>query len=299
MFWVPGSESAFKTVQFLLSSHDLSFTVSQILKTCGMFEDLLPGTCLSDDKAKQEGKKFQKKTTTFYSSLRSYPYHGRLKYSHQNDKYPPSTLEDFLGKHIESAREKLENSAARLRENEKLSELICRGLNLKELVSQSKWSLAAQQGSLRTLLQLCARRESEFGQLEGRTVVFANYTDVDPLGRVKLAVQDVPEVWLSVSFDLGPVYANCCVKSTYVVSGEQIRVHSFSWMLLHCTPAVDSTGGCYPKGLVLQLSEVYLWDFGNYLSREIAMLFTKQLWGVFFRLQHGNITVHVQLTHRK
>ena len=189
----------FRTVQISLSSHDLNFTVSHILKSCGMLEDLVT--------LHQSGKQQEKVTV---ASPFSGPVHWLHVYNQFKDRQCPVgmahvhnkgkyTLADFLSKNIASVKEKLENSATLRKENVRLSEKICRELNLRKLVSECKWGLGAYQGSLQSLLQLCATNKAKFCSLEGRTVVFTNWTDVDPQGKVMLGVQDVPEFWLSVS----------------------------------------------------------------------------------------------------
>lgn len=137
------------------------------------------------------------------------PHHWRHVYEQFSDRQTPVdlaqlqrnsrlSLKDFLDKKITSANEKQESSKSLLEENILLSEKICQKLKLQKLESISGWSYSSYHGSLKNFLNLCYSKQSELQSLEGRTVVFTDWTGVDPLGRVMLNTQDVPEFWLSV-----------------------------------------------------------------------------------------------------
>lgn len=137
------------------------------------------------------------------------PHHWMHVYQQFSDRQTPVdlaqlqrnarlSLKDFLDKNIKDATEKQESSKNLLEEIILLSEKICQKLKLKKLESISGWSYSSCHGSLKNFLNLCYSKQYELQSLEGRTVVFTDWTGVDPLGRVMLNTQDVPEFWLSV-----------------------------------------------------------------------------------------------------
>lgn len=109
-----------------------------------------------------------------------------------------STLKDFLVQNIKNAKEKQESSKPLLKENALLSEAICKELGLKQLESANGWSYSSHHGCLKNFLRLCYTKQSELQRLNGRTVVFTDWTGIDPHGRVLLNIRDTPQFWLSV-----------------------------------------------------------------------------------------------------
>lgn len=149
------------------------------------------------------------------------PHHWMHVYQQFSDRQSPVdlaqlqknarlSLNDFLDKNIKDAKEKQESSKALLEEITVLSEKICQKLKLKKLESVSGWSYSSYHGSLKNFLNLCCSKQSELESLQGRTVVFADWTGVDPLGRVMLNTQDVPEFWLSVGLVALCNTKSCC-----------------------------------------------------------------------------------------
>lgn len=180
-----------------LFSRDVHFTISHILKTCGMMEDLV--TLHQDNRAPKVSVALP------YGA----PHHWLHVYQQFSDRETPvdlaqlqrnsrSTLKDFLFKNLENAKEKQESSKSLLEENNLLSARICKELRLKKLELVSGWSFSSCHGSLKNFLKLCYSKQSELESLAGRTVVFTDWTGIDPRGHVMLNTQDVPEFWLSV-----------------------------------------------------------------------------------------------------
>lgn len=187
----------FKTVRVSLFSRDVHFTISHILKTCGMMEDLV--TLHQDNRA----------TKVSVALPYGAPHHWLHVYQQFSDRETPvdlaqlqrnsrSTLKDFLFKNLENAKEKQESSKSLLEENNLLSARICKELRLKKLELASGWSFSSCHGSLKNFLKLCYSKQSELESLAGRTVVFTDWTGIDPRGHVMLNTQDVPEFWLSL-----------------------------------------------------------------------------------------------------
>lgn len=108
------------------------------------------------------------------------------------------SLKEFLNKNIKDAKDKQESSKMLWKENILLSEKICQKLKLRKLKTISGWCHSSYHGSLKNFLNLCYSKQSEMSSLKGRTVVFTDWTGVDPCGNVMLNTQDVPEFWLSV-----------------------------------------------------------------------------------------------------
>lgn len=191
-----GSET-FKTVRVSLFSRDVSFTISHILKTCGMLEDLVT--------LHQNNRDSKLSVALPYDA----PNHWLHVYQQFSDRQSPvdlaqlqrnsrSTLKDFLVQNIKNAKEKQESSKPLLKENALLSETICKELGLKQLESASGWSYSSHHGCLKNFLRLCYTKQSELQRLNGRTVVFTDWTGIDPHGRVMLNIRDTPQFWLSV-----------------------------------------------------------------------------------------------------
>lgn len=187
----------FKTVRVSLFSRDVQFTISHILKTCGMLEDLVT--------LHQNNKKPKVSVALPYDA----PHHWLNVYKQFSDRQSPVdlaqlqrnsrlSLRDFLDKNIKSTKEKQESSKALLEEIDLLSDKICHELKLNKLDSISGWSYSSYHGSLKNFWNLCLSKQSELQSLKGRTIVFTDWTGVDPLGRVMLNTQDVPEFWLSL-----------------------------------------------------------------------------------------------------
>lgn len=128
-----------------------------------------------------------------------------------------STLKDFLDKNLEIAKEKQESSKAILEENKLLSERICKELTLKELKVASRWSYSSCHGSLKNFLKFCHSKQSELESLHGRTVVFTDWTGIDPHGHIMLNTRDVPEFWLSV----------CLIIIIIVISVETFYIYMY------------------------------------------------------------------------
>ena len=188
----------FKTVRVSLFSRDVQFTISHILKTCGMLEDLVT--------LHQNGGQEPKVSMAVPYGA---PLHWLHVYQQFRDRQGPvdlaqlqrnsrSTLKDFLNKNLAIAKEKQESSKTILEESKLLSERICKELSLKELKVASRWSYSSCHGSLKNFLKLCHSKQSELESLHGHTVVFTDWTGIDPHGHVMLNTQDVPEFWLSV-----------------------------------------------------------------------------------------------------
>ena len=176
-------------------SRDVHFTISHILKTCGMLEDLVT--------LHQNNREPKVSVALPYGA----PHHWLHVYQQFSDRQSPvdlaqlqrnsrSTLKDFLDKNIENAKEKQENSKSLREENILLSERISKELKLKKLESASGWSYSSCHGSLKNFLKLS--KQSELQRLNGRTVVFTDWTGIDPYGHVMLNTQEAPEFWLSV-----------------------------------------------------------------------------------------------------
>ena len=181
-----------------LFSRDVQFTISHILKTCGMLEDLVT--------LHQNGGQEPKVSMAVPYGA---PLHWLHVYQQFRDRQGPvdlaqlqrnsrSTLKDFLDKNLVIAKEKQESSKTILEESKLLSERICKELSLKELKVASRWSYSSCHGSLKNFLKLCHSKQSELESLHGHTVVFTDWTGIDPRGHVMLNTQDVPEFWLSV-----------------------------------------------------------------------------------------------------
>lgn len=188
----------FKTVRVSLFSRDVQFTISHILKTCGMLEDLVT--------LHQSGGQEPKVSMAVPYGA---PLHWLHVYQQFRDRQGPvdlaqlqrnsrSTLKDFLHKNLAIAKEKQESSKTILEESKLLSERICKELSLKELKVASRWSYSSCHGSLKNFLKLCHSKQSELESLHGHTVVFTDWTGIDPHGHVMLNTQDVPEFWLSL-----------------------------------------------------------------------------------------------------
>lgn len=180
-----------------LFSRDVHFTISHILKTCGMLEDLVT--------LHQNSREPNVSVALPYGA----PHHWLHVYQQFSDRQTPvdlaqlqrnsrSTLKEFLDKNLGNAKEKQESSKSLLEENTLLSGRICKELGLKKLESVSGWSYSSCNGSLKNFLKLCYSKQSELESLSGRTVVFTDWTGIDPRGCVMLNTQDVPEFWLSV-----------------------------------------------------------------------------------------------------
>ncbi|CAH3027700.1 unnamed protein product [Porites evermanni] len=191
-----GSE-IFKTVRVSLFSRDVYFTISHILKTCGMMEDLVT--------LHQNNRDSKLSVALPYDA----PNHWLHVYQQFSDRQSPvdlaqlqrnsrSTLKDFLVQNIKNAKEKQESSKPLLKENALLSEAICKELGLKQLESANGWSYSSHHGCLKNFLRLCYTKQSELQRLNGRTVVFTDWTGIDPHGRVMLNIRDTPQFWLSL-----------------------------------------------------------------------------------------------------
>jgi len=187
----------FKTVRVSLFSRDVHFTISHILKTCGMLEDLVT--------LHENSRKPKVSVALPYDA----PHHWMHVYRQFSDRETPVdlaqlqrnarlSLKEFLNKNIKDAKDKQESSKMLWKENILLSEKICQKLKLKKLESISGWCHSSYHGSLKNVLNLCYSKQSEMSSLKGRTVVFTDWTGVDPCGNVMLNTQDVPEFWLSV-----------------------------------------------------------------------------------------------------
>ena len=196
MIFVTGLD-LFKTVRVSLFSRDVHFTISHILKTCGMLEDLVT--------LHENSKKPKVSVALPYDA----PHHWMHVYQQFSDRQTPVdlaqlqrnarlSLKEFLNKNIKDAKEKQESSKTLWKENILLSEKICQKLELNKLESTSGWCHSSYHGSLKNFLNLCHSKQSEMRSLKGRTVVFTDWTGVDPHGNVMLNSQDVPEFWLSV-----------------------------------------------------------------------------------------------------
>ncbi|XP_068695361.1 T-cell activation inhibitor, mitochondrial-like [Montipora foliosa] len=188
----------FKTVRVSLFSRDVQFTISHILKTCGMLEDLV--TLHQND-----GQDRKMSVALPYGA----PLHWLHVYQQFRDRQTPidlaqlqknsrSTLKDFLDKNLKNAKEKQESSKTLLDQNKLLSDRICKELRLRKLKWENGWSHTSCHGSLKNFLKLCHSKQSELKSLHGRTVVFTDWTGIDPRGCVMLNIQDVPEFWLSL-----------------------------------------------------------------------------------------------------
>lgn len=186
----------FKTVRVSLFSRDVQFTISHILKTCGMLEDLVT--------LHQNSEKPKVSVALPYDA----PLHWLNVYKQFSDRQSPVdlaqlqrnsrlSLRDFLDKNIKNAKGKQESSQSVLEESKLLSDKICEELRLNKLQSISGWSYASYHGSLKNFWNLCLSKQSDLQNLKGRTIIFTDWTGVDPLGRVMLNAQDVPEFWLS------------------------------------------------------------------------------------------------------
>ena len=180
-----------------LFSRDVQFTISHILKTCGMLEDLVT--------LHQKTRKPKVSVALPYGA----PHHWLHVYQQFSDRQTPidlaqlqrnsrSTLKDFLEKNLKNAKEKQENSKSLIEENFVLSAKICKELRLAKVESACGWSYSSCHGSLKNFLKLCYSKQAELQSLNGRTIVFTDWTGIDPRGRVMLNAQDVPEFWLSV-----------------------------------------------------------------------------------------------------
>ena len=138
------------------------------------------------------------------------PHHWLNVYKQFSDRQSPVdlaqlqrnsrlSLREFLDKNIQDARGKQESSKSVIEESKLLSDKICKELRLNKLESISGWSHASYHGSLKNFWNLCLSKKSELQNLKGHTIIFTDWTGVDPLGHVMLNTQDVPEFWLSVS----------------------------------------------------------------------------------------------------
>ena len=161
------------------------------------------------------------KASTTPPAVFASPYNGPVYWSdiyHQFKTSPDLTdikrvteftLSDFINKNSESAIARLETSRTTRKENEQLAENICKEFKLNKLSIAHGWSCSSYQAALKNLSEVCLSRSHEMKNIQGRNVVFSDWTGVDPHGNVMLSVQDVPEFWLEVSFGTAT-----CVKMT-------------------------------------------------------------------------------------
>ncbi|XP_032218410.2 T-cell activation inhibitor, mitochondrial isoform X1 [Nematostella vectensis] len=175
-------QEKFKTVRISLYSRDLGYTVSQILKSCGMIKDFVAVDPVS--------------TPGSLDWLQVYSKYGDKWNAHKFHKKPEITLHSFLDTHSEESRDKLRNSLRDCEEVSRLSRDVCEEFGLAEMKMDCGWSCSACLGSLRNFTQLCREKRHEI--LTGRRLHFTSWTGVDPTGRVMLGIQDVPQFWLSL-----------------------------------------------------------------------------------------------------
>ena len=191
-------DDQFKTVRISLFSRDLYFTINQILRSCGMYDELKRNNSTKD---------------TYTNADIPSPYGGPLDWlqvyrkfgdrtsNHERDFQNKTevTLKSFLRDEMEKAKERLEQSEKSYEEAMSLSRQICTELGLVNLTLDCGWSCASCQGSLKNLLQLCKEKKADMLSLDRRSVVLTRWTGVDPRGNVMLGVEDVPQFWLAVS----------------------------------------------------------------------------------------------------
>lgn len=189
------TSESLKKVRVSLFSRDLHFTISQILKSCGMLEDLVA---------------LNEKVSATPPAVFAHPYSGPVYWSdiyHQFKTSPDLahirrvtefTLRDFVNKNSESAMARLESSRITRKENEQLAEKICKEFNLNKLSVACGWSCSSYQAALKNFSEFCLTRRHEMKNVQGRNVIFSDWTGVDPHGNVMLSVQDVPEFWLEL-----------------------------------------------------------------------------------------------------
>ena len=112
------------------------------------------------------------------------------------------TLDDFISRNQENAERRLESSRRKHEENEKLADQICREFRLNKLSIDRGWSSSTYQAALKNFRDFCSLRFDEMKNMQGRNLIFSNWTGVDVRGNVMLSVQDVPQFWLEVSADI-------------------------------------------------------------------------------------------------
>ncbi|XP_031572189.1 T-cell activation inhibitor, mitochondrial-like isoform X2 [Actinia tenebrosa] len=186
----------FKTVRISLFSRDLSFTVQQILKSCGMHEDVVNVQNKSSDRHDVSTPGFGGPADW----LQTYRMYGDKRNIHESQfqKKPKITLTSFIYEQIKDAKEKLDSSEKAYEETMRISQQISAELELRDLSLDCGWTCASCQGALKNLLYLCKEKMSDLYTLRGRSVVLTRWTGVDPHGNIMLNVEDVPQYWLAL-----------------------------------------------------------------------------------------------------
>ncbi|KAK3744440.1 hypothetical protein QZH41_003176 [Actinostola sp. cb2023] len=162
-------DDQFKTVRISLFSRDLYFTINQILRSCGMYDELKRNNSTKD---------------TYTNADIPSPYGGPLDWlqvyrkfgdrtsNHERDFQNKTevTLKSFLRDEMEKAKERLEQSEKSYEEAMSLSRQICTELGLVNLTLDCGWSCASCQGSLKNLLQLCKEKKADMLSLDRRPI---------------------------------------------------------------------------------------------------------------------------------
>ncbi|RWS22950.1 T-cell activation inhibitor-like protein, partial [Leptotrombidium deliense] len=114
------------------------------------------------------------------------------------EKKAVESLNDWLSRNTESAREKQNAYKPVLTEIYKLRTNLVNELNLKDLIVDHDWSLSYLKGSLMSFKTLAEQHREQMEILKHRIVVIGKSTGVSCDGRIVFSIEDVRQNWLNL-----------------------------------------------------------------------------------------------------
>ncbi|XP_053978970.1 T-cell activation inhibitor, mitochondrial isoform X2 [Hylaeus anthracinus] len=193
----------FTLVKIQLKEKDLRQTILSILKTCD-----LPTTFvdkIEEPKPSESTKyrsKFWQRTGTAgenidFSDLEDDPIYASIIMKRKIN-LEPDTLKAYLEKHINEVHVKLEACRPIREEVQKLENVLCSELGLKNITWDCGWNIAHYRGCLLAFKALVEHHPKPMEVLKNRTLVFANDTGISLEGSVMLNSGEVRNNWLDL-----------------------------------------------------------------------------------------------------
>ncbi|BES88577.1 T cell activation inhibitor, mitochondrial [Nesidiocoris tenuis] len=197
---VSRSESL-KSVNIKLSHRDIRVAVKSILTSCELPTTYVDSRPLLSQESKTSSSQFRAwRPPPKYNYTAD--FHDQKKYSEEdvsqrvNEVKGSETLLNWLSRHVDSAKMKLQACEPVREEVSRLQEVLSRRLKAAEVSWECGWNITSFRGCLQALQALAEQHPEHLGVLEGRQIVFGSDTGVSRDGAILLNSAEVRHNWL-------------------------------------------------------------------------------------------------------